>query len=113
MEIEGPLNISVQYDDETSPKRELHLSFKPAFIQQKVFERIETMQSYMDHLKHHLQKLSHDDPDRPGIETIYQICENLLENIRLDELDLNETIVLEIQPTVNISNFLTGHSTIN
>lgn len=112
MEIEGPLNIFVQ-DDETSLKRELHLSFKPQFIQENLFERTEAFQKYIDHLKHNIQKFEKDDIDRLGMETILQICENLLEYIINDEIDLNETIVLEISPKINITNLMTGATTIN
>ena len=48
-----------------------------------------------------------------GIETILQICENLLEYITKDEIDLNETIVIEISPTINITSLMTGTTTIN
>lgn len=112
MEIEGPLIISVQ-DDETSHKRELHVAFKPGFIQQKVFERVEALQTYMDKLNHNLKKLARDNPDRIGMETVYQVCNNLLEYIREDEIDLNKTIVIEIQPSINITHFITGDSSNN
>jgi len=112
MEIEGPLHISVQ-DDNTSMKRELHLSFNPQFIQENLFERTEAFQKYLDHLKHELQKLEKDNPDRLGIETILQICENLLENISSDELDLNEKIVVEISPTINIESLMSSVTTIH
>ena len=112
MEIEGPLHISVQ-DNNTSMKRELHLAFNPQFIQENLFERTEAFQRYLDHLKHDLQKLEKDNPDRLGIETILQICENLLENISNDELDLNEKIVIEISPTINIQSLMSSVTTIN
>jgi hypothetical protein len=109
MEIEGPLTISVQEDDATM-KRELHLAFKPAFINKKLFERIEQFQSYMDHLSHNIHKLHKDEPDRLGMETILEICQNLAEFIASDELDLEETIVIELQPNINITNLLTSGS---
>lgn len=112
MEIEGPLNILVQ-DDETSLKRELHLSFKAEFIQEKLFERTEAFQQYIDHLKHNLKKLEKDNTDRLGMETILQICENLLEYLTNDEIDLNETIVIEINPSIDITNLITGSGSIN
>jgi len=112
MDIEGPLHISVQ-DDESSLKRELHLSFKPYFVQEKLFERTEVFQKYIDHLKHNLQKLGKDNSDRLGMETILQICENLSEYVANDEIDLNETIVIEISSTINITNLMTGATSIN
>ena len=112
MEISGPLRISV-HEDETSQKRELHLSFNPGFIEEKLFERTEAIQKYLDHLKHDIQKLDTDDPDRLGMETILQICENLAEYVAKDELDLHETIVIEINPSINIANLITGSASIN
>ena len=112
MEIKGPLTISVQ-DDDTSLKRELHISFKPAFVQSEVAQRISQLEAYMSELIQGLQQLSQDAPDRLGMETMYQICENLLDHIRADEIDLHETIVIEIQPTISISSLVSGHSSIN
>ena len=112
MQIEGPLTISVQ-DDETSMKRELHLSFKRGFVRKELFERTEEFQTYIDRLNHNLSRLAKDNPDRLAIETVLEICENLRENIAKDEIDLDETIVIEIQPSVNITNIITGGPTIN
>ncbi len=112
MEIKGPLIITVQ-DDDSSLKRELHISFKPSFVQSKVPERVKQLDIYMNELGKALQPLNDDAPDRLGMETVYQICENLLDHIRADEIDLNETIVIEIQPTFSISSIVTGHSLIN
>jgi hypothetical protein len=112
MEINGPLIISIQ-DEETSLKRELHIGFKPTFIQSEVPERIRQLESYMNEIGHALQSLKNDDPDRQGMEMVYQICENLLDHIRADAIDLDETIVIEIQPTISIASFVTGRSSIN
>ena len=73
MEIKGPLTISVQ-DDDTSLKRELHISFKPAFVESDVLERITQLEAYMSELVQALQQLSEDAPDRPGVETHRSSC---------------------------------------
>ena len=112
MEIKGPLTISVQ-DDDNSLKRELHISFKSNFVHADVSERIKQLETYMNQLVQASQSMSKDAPDRLGMETVYQICENLLDHIRADEIDLNATIVIEIQPTISISSIVTGHSSIN
>ena len=112
MEINGPLTISVQ-DDDMSLKRELHISFKPAFVQSEVPERIKQLERYMNELDQTMRPLNIDAPDRLGMETVYQVCANLIDHIRADEIDLNETIVIEIQPTISISSIVTGHSSIN
>ena len=112
MLIEGPLIISVK-DDEATMNRELHLTFTPTFVQQKVFERVEALQSYMDKLYHQMARLEENDPKRAGMETVYQICDNLLEYIRGDEIDLDQTIIIEIKPDINITSFITGSPTLN
>jgi hypothetical protein len=112
MEINGPLIISQQEDD-TSMKRELHIAFKPAFIQLEAPERAKVLKDYMSQLNLGLGTMDKDDPDRQGMETVIQICENLLEHIRADEIDLGKTIVIEIQPTVSITGLVTGSSSIN
>jgi hypothetical protein len=112
MKINGPLIISLQEDD-TSMRRELHIAFKPAFIQLEVPERAKVLMDYMSHLNVGLGTMDKDDPDRQGMETVTQICENLLEHIRADEIDLEETIVIEIQPTVSITSLITGNFSIN
>lgn len=112
MQIEGPLIIAVQ-EDESSLKRELHLSFKPGFKQQTATQRIESLQDYMDRLKQNLQQLESGNADRMGMETVHHICENLLQYLRSDEIDLNETIAIEIQPPISIASILSGGLTVN
>lgn len=111
MHLESPFNIAVQ-DDETGTNRELHITFKPGFVQKELFERTEEFQRYIDRLKHDLSKLSHDSPDRLGIETILEICENLREYVVKDELDFEETVVIEVRRSVNIPRNITGDSRI-
>jgi hypothetical protein len=112
MHIESPLNITVE-DGESGMNRELHLTFKSEFVQKELFERSEEFQRYIDQLKHDLSKLAHDNPDRLGTETILEICENLRDYITRDELDLSETVVIEVQPSVNIDRYITGGSTLH
>ncbi|MGD8558242.1 MAG: hypothetical protein PVF34_09660 [Gammaproteobacteria bacterium] len=112
MYIDSPLDITVR-DDETNTNRELYLTFKSAFIQKELFERVEEFQQYIDQLKHDISKLPQDNPDRLGLETILDICENLREYIATDELDLNEQIVIEIQPSSKIGDNVSGGSTIH
>jgi hypothetical protein len=112
MEINRPLIISLQEDD-TSMKREPHIAFKPAFILLEAPERAKELMDYMTQLNSSLGTMDKDNPDRQGMETVIQICEYLLEHIRADEIDLGETNVIEIQPTVSITGLVTGSSSIN
>lgn len=60
-----------------------------------------------------LGTMDKDEPDRRGMETVIQICESLADHIRADEIDLEETIVIESQPTVSISGLTSGTCSIN
>ncbi len=111
MEIESPLHITVQ-DDESSMKRELHITFNQGFRNEKLFERREAFQRYIDSLKNNLAKLEKDNVDFLGMEAILQICEQLAEYIDKDEVDLDEKIIIEISPSVDVSNFITGATSI-
>jgi hypothetical protein len=82
-------------------------------VQLDVPGRVNQLEIYINELDYALQQLRKDDPERLGMETVYQICDNLLDHIRADEIDLNETIVMEIQPTIIISSFVAGQSSIN
>ena len=112
MKINGPLIISIQ-EDEASLNSELHIGFKSAFVQLNAQQRTQVLIDYMNQLSSALQPLAHDNLDRMGMETVYEICDNLKEHIRADEIYLDETIVVEIQPTISIARLISGNSSIN
>ena len=112
MEIEGPLTIAIQ-DDEAYQKRELHIQFKPDFKQMDLSARVTALQKYINDIKQQLETLDADTPDRQGMETVMHIGETLLEYIAADQIDLEETIIIEIQTTIDVSSFIHGGSSIN
>ena len=95
MEITGPLNIGV-LDNDTGG-RELHLSFKAEFRVLNLQQQIERFQEFISILIRQIQQLDEADPNRQGMTTILQICEQLKPHIEANELPLEETIVVNIQ----------------
>jgi len=112
MNIDGPLIIAVSTED-NSLNHQLHISFKPEFIQLLVPQRVQSIQSYRQKLDESLQALALENPDRLGIQTVLQICENLETYIANDDIDLKETIVIEIEQNMKISNLLNTSRLIN
>ncbi len=95
MEITGPLNIGV-LDNDTGG-REIHLSFNPDFRILNQQQQSKSFQAFIKTLINEIHKLEADDPNRQGMSTILQICEQLQPHIDANELPLEETIVVNIQ----------------
>ena len=95
MEITGPLDIGV-LDNDTGG-RELHLSFKPDFRVLNLQQQSESFQEFIKTLINAIHQLDESDPNRQGMTTILQICEQLQPHIDANELPLEETIVVNIQ----------------
>ncbi len=97
MEIQGPFTISVN-DNADSGLRELHLGFKPAFQQQQLPERIDTIKSHISDLQKAIDEET-DAANQQGMLTILQIISQLMPHLENDEVPLEETIIVEIGPT--------------
>ncbi len=97
MEIQGPFTISVN-DNADSGLRELHLGFKPAFQQQELSTRIETIKSHMTELQQAVDEET-DAANQQGMLTILQIISQLMPHLENDEIPLDETIIVEIGPS--------------
>jgi hypothetical protein len=95
MEITGPLTIGVIDND--SGSREIHLGFKPEFRVLHLQQQSEQFQAFIKTLINEIHKLDEADPNRQGMTTILQICEQLQPHIDANELPLEETIVVNIQ----------------
>jgi hypothetical protein len=95
MEISGPLTIGVIDND--SGSREIHLGFKPEFRILHLQQQSEQFQEFIKNLINEIYKLEEADPNRQGMTTILQICEQLQPHIDANELPLEETIVVNIQ----------------
>ncbi len=95
MEISGPLTIGI-LDNDTGG-REIHLDFKADFRILNLQQQSENFQAFIKTLINEIYKLDADDPNRQGMNTILQICEQLQPHIDANELPLEETIVVNIQ----------------
>ncbi len=95
MLIEGPLKISV-LDQSDQPGRELHIDFTGEFQALGADQQAKEFQGYLQELAQGISSLSNDDPNRAGMLIVQQIAEQLSPHIQTGDLELNETIIVEI-----------------
>ncbi|MET0028547.1 MAG: transcriptional regulator [Candidatus Thiodiazotropha sp.] len=95
MLIEGPLKIGV-LDDPQQPGRELHMDFTSEFQALEPEIQTETFNRYLQVLEQNIDTLSEDDPNRAGMLIVQQIAEQLLPHLANGELELSETIIVEM-----------------
>lgn len=85
-------------DDEALDKRTLEISFIEDFQQLQHDQQLSELKSYIQRLYQNAQTLNKGQADRQGVLMIMQICEELLPHIQQQDIDLNETIELEMSP---------------
>jgi uncharacterized membrane protein YccC len=107
MKIQGPISVSVQ-DDDVQAKRTLEINFTEAFQQNTHEQQVAELKSYIQSLFQNAESLPEGQADREGILLIMQICEQLLPLLQQQELDLTETISLEmglasLTPEISVS----------
>ena len=95
MLIEGPLKIGV-LDDPAQPGRELHIDFTADFQALPTADQVEVFSRYLKALQQGIRSLPEEDPNRAGMLIVQQIAEQLLPHLGGGELELNETIVVEM-----------------
>jgi hypothetical protein len=95
MLIEGPLKIGV-LDDPQQPGRELQLDFTTEFQALDPEIQTETFSHYLQTLEQDIDTLPEDDPNRAGMLIVQQIAEQLLPHLVDGELELSETIIVEM-----------------
>ena len=105
MVIQGPLTIRL-LTQEGDLQRELHLAFTEEFIQKPVAIRAMDFNQYIHSLEQQAAQIQTDTPERQGILTILQICQELLPYIQQDEIPLEETIVVNIQAEFGLTQFI-------
>jgi 1-aminocyclopropane-1-carboxylate deaminase/D-cysteine desulfhydrase-like pyridoxal-dependent ACC family enzyme len=107
MKIEGPLIVSV-LDDDIQNKRTLEIDFTDQYKQLTTEQQTADMKKYIQQLFQNAEALPEKDSNRQGLLLIMQICEELLPFIQQQELDLDETITMElaaqtVSPEVSVS----------
>lgn len=95
MKISGPLKIGILENDMGG--REVHLDFVDDFRVLNLQQQTETFRNFIIKLASDIDSLDADDPDRKGMLTIHQICEQLMPHIEANEIPLEETIVVSFQ----------------
>ncbi|MBT2972117.1 MAG: transcriptional regulator [gamma proteobacterium symbiont of Ctena orbiculata] len=95
MLIEGPLKIGV-LDDPEQPGRELHIDFTPEFQALEQSGQAQAFADYLRHLGEKIATLAEGDPNRAGMLIIQQIAEQLLPHLQQGELEISQTIVVEM-----------------
>ncbi len=96
MLIEGPLRISVA---ETTDGQGwvLVLAFKPEFQVLDVPTQGAQFQDYLQQLNDDIASLDEGDHNRAGMLIIQQIVEQLLPHVAAGELEIEESIIIQIQ----------------
>jgi len=110
MEINGPLKIGVL---ETPDRQgwELHLDFRPEFRALALTAQASTFRGYLGDLAIGVVALAEDDRNRQGMLLVQQIAEQLLPHVENGDLDLSETIVVEIAqaPVTSLQDLIDSH----
>lgn len=95
MLIEGPLKIGV-VDLPGQPGRELRVRFSDAFRALDLREQGVLFSRYLAELERGIDSLGEGDADRAGMLIVQQLVEQLLPHVASGELELDETIVVEM-----------------
>lgn len=95
MKIDGPLSISIK-DDDIQKKRTLEINFKPDFQQLLPDQQTGELKKYIQNLYRNAHTLNEDHPDKAGLLLIMQVSEQLLPYLQQQQLDLSETMLLEM-----------------
>jgi hypothetical protein len=106
MLIEGPFTISIVDNGDSTNSKELHLKFTNDFKDSNVSVRADKLQAFISDLDNSSQGLTADDPDRNGMMIVKQIAEQLVGHILNDEMELDETIVVEINKEISINHLI-------
>jgi hypothetical protein len=97
MEIDAPFNLSMFENDDGSGY-EIHLSFSPEFQGLDIATQGARVGAYVADLRQQAGSVAAGSREQQGMLTILQIAEQLLPPIRNGELELDQTIVIEITP---------------
>jgi len=104
MLVEGPLNLTLITDD-GSVKRELHVKFAQSFQALSLEQRSHAMRDYVTALQKAVTDID-NDAEKQGMLTVLSFAEQVLPFIENDDMELGETIIIEIQSDFSITNLL-------
>lgn len=95
MLIEGPIMIGV-LDDPGQPGRELHINFSAEFQALDLQGQAASFARYLGELQQGIDALAEGDRNRIGMLIVQQVSEQLLPHIVNGELELDDTIIVEM-----------------
>lgn len=95
MLINGPIKVGI-LDSPEQQGRELHITFTDDFRAGDMLQQASEFRRYIDELTNNISTLPADDANRAGMLIIQQIAEQLYQPIASGELELDETIIVEI-----------------
>jgi hypothetical protein len=95
MLIEGPFKIGV-LDLPDQPGRELHIDFTDEYQSLEPSMQVQKFGEYLQSLGQGIADLGEDDPNRMGMLIVQQIAEQLLPHIQNADLELDQTIIVEM-----------------
>ena len=107
MKITGPLKIGILENDLGG--REVHLDFNNDFRILNLSQQIDAFRAFIANLAKDIDALDNDNPDRKGMLTIYQICEEIMPHLEANEIPLEETIVVSFQSENPFGNIQIQH----
>ncbi|MCP4996061.1 MAG: transcriptional regulator [Gammaproteobacteria bacterium] len=96
MHIEGPLKI-LMADPADGQGKLLMISFQPEFIALDLAVQGEAFRGHIAQLGEHIQGLPEDDRNRMGMLIVQQFSEQLLPHIEQGEIELSETMIIQIR----------------
>jgi len=111
MRIDGPLNIGLV--DEPGGGRSLHVDFTDVFRALPADRRAAVFRDYLRRLETQIRALPADSRDRQGMAIILQLARELLPPIEADEIDLEETIVVEMGGAAPLAELLRTDDTLH
>lgn len=95
MIIDGPLRIALEEDP--AGQYRLNVDFTDVFRALPAERRGAVLCDYIARLRQAMAPRDPDDRERQGMATVLQLAEALLPHIQADEIDLAETIVVEVE----------------
>ena len=107
MKITGPLKIGILENDLGG--REVHIDFSDDFRILNLTQQTDSFRIFIANLSKQINALDDNDPDKKGMLTIHQICEQIMPHIEANEIPLEETIVVSFHSENPFGNIQIQH----
>lgn len=101
MIVKGPITLAYAEKSDGIGK-EIHLGFTDVFRMQSVERQKTLLDEYLESLSNAIN-IEMDDRERQGMLMIQQIMEQIYPHIVAAEMDLDEVLVIEVQPDTQVN----------